>query len=252
MPHGRARPARWLIFFDASTPPRCPFRDWSAAGATRRRADGQPDADRRVVRCPEFPSSGGEIPPEGRPAARRDAHRQPGEFVEARTARPRRARGDTRCSRRPPSRATARRSRCSGGCAKGWRGSSAPCAHRGAALIMEDVCVPPARIAESARDIQALLGKHEFLTGVAGHASAGNLHFLLTRGRRPSRKGALRRGDQHQVDHQLDRRGARRHQVGNRFGGGVDAVEEDEPRAGVVPVGHGVERRLGDEAQSAL
>ena len=40
--------------------------------------------------------------------------------------------------------------------------------------------MPPARIAESARDIQALLGEHEFLTGVAGHASAGNLHFLLT------------------------------------------------------------------------
>jgi D-lactate dehydrogenase len=51
---------------------------------------------------------------------------------------------------------------------------------QGTALIIEDVCVPPARIAESARDIQALLGKHEFLTGVAGHASAGNLHFLLT------------------------------------------------------------------------
>jgi D-lactate dehydrogenase len=47
-------------------------------------------------------------------------------------------------------------------------------------FIIEDVCVPPARIAESARDIQALLGEHEFLTGVAGHASAGNLHFLLT------------------------------------------------------------------------
>jgi D-lactate dehydrogenase len=51
---------------------------------------------------------------------------------------------------------------------------------KGSALIIEDVCVPPERIAESARDIQALLGKHGFLTGVAGHASAGNLHFLLT------------------------------------------------------------------------
>ena len=50
----------------------------------------------------------------------------------------------------------------------------------GTALIMEDVCVPPARIAESARDIQALLGEHGFLTGVAGHTSAGNLHFMLT------------------------------------------------------------------------
>ena len=51
---------------------------------------------------------------------------------------------------------------------------------QGTALIVEDVCVPPERIAESAVDIQALLGKHGFLTGVAGHASAGNLHFMLT------------------------------------------------------------------------
>jgi D-lactate dehydrogenase len=51
---------------------------------------------------------------------------------------------------------------------------------QGTSLISEDVCVPPARIAESAHDIRTLLGKHGFLTGVAGHASAGNLHFLLT------------------------------------------------------------------------
>jgi D-lactate dehydrogenase len=50
----------------------------------------------------------------------------------------------------------------------------------GTALIVEDVCVPPARIAECAVDLQALLGEHQFLTGVAGHASAGNLHFMLT------------------------------------------------------------------------
>ncbi|MGZ5341137.1 MAG: FAD-binding and (Fe-S)-binding domain-containing protein, partial [Solirubrobacterales bacterium] len=50
----------------------------------------------------------------------------------------------------------------------------------GASLIIEDVCVPPARIAESAEDIRALLGEHGFLPGVAGHASAGNLHFMLT------------------------------------------------------------------------
>ena len=51
---------------------------------------------------------------------------------------------------------------------------------QGTSLIIEDVCVRPERIAECARDVQALLGKYEFLTGVAGHASAGNLHFLLT------------------------------------------------------------------------
>lgn len=50
----------------------------------------------------------------------------------------------------------------------------------GTALINEDVCVEPARIAEAAADIQALLGEHGFLTGVAGHASVGNLHFMLT------------------------------------------------------------------------
>jgi D-lactate dehydrogenase len=50
----------------------------------------------------------------------------------------------------------------------------------GTALIVEDVCVPPDRIAEGARDLQALLGEHGFLAGVAGHASAGNLHFMLT------------------------------------------------------------------------
>ncbi len=52
----------------------------------------------------------------------------------------------------------------------------------GSALIIEDVCVRPERIAECAKDLQALLGKHEFLVGVAGHASAGNLHFQLTPG----------------------------------------------------------------------
>jgi D-lactate dehydrogenase len=50
----------------------------------------------------------------------------------------------------------------------------------GTALIVEDVCVPPERIAEGARDLQALLGEQGFLPGVAGHASAGNLHFMLT------------------------------------------------------------------------
>ena len=50
----------------------------------------------------------------------------------------------------------------------------------GTALIVEDVCVPPEQIAEGARDLQALLADHAFLPGVAGHASAGNLHFMLT------------------------------------------------------------------------
>ena len=48
----------------------------------------------------------------------------------------------------------------------------------GTSLIIEDVCVTPERIAECARDVMGLLGEHQFLTGVAGHASAGNLHFI--------------------------------------------------------------------------
>ncbi len=51
---------------------------------------------------------------------------------------------------------------------------------RGTSLMIEDVCVPPARIAEAAADVRELLGRHGFLPGVAGHASAGNLHFMLT------------------------------------------------------------------------
>jgi D-lactate dehydrogenase len=50
----------------------------------------------------------------------------------------------------------------------------------GTALIIEDVCVPPARLADCARDLQALLAEHGFMPGVSGHVSAGNLHFQLT------------------------------------------------------------------------
>ena len=51
---------------------------------------------------------------------------------------------------------------------------------RGTSLMIEDVCVPPERIAEAAADVRELLARHGFLPGVAGHASAGNLHFMLT------------------------------------------------------------------------
>src|ERR1700677_1277393 len=49
----------------------------------------------------------------------------------------------------------------------------------GSTLITEDVCFPPERLAEGARDLQELLTKHGFIPGVAGHAAHGNLHFTL-------------------------------------------------------------------------
>jgi D-lactate dehydrogenase len=63
---------------------------------------------------------------------------------------------------------------------EGMQGLLAAMRQPGVSMIIEDVCVPPARIAEAAKDLQGLLGRHGFLPGVAGHASAGNLHFLLT------------------------------------------------------------------------
>ncbi|MDM0015243.1 FAD-binding and (Fe-S)-binding domain-containing protein [Variovorax sp. J22P168] len=49
----------------------------------------------------------------------------------------------------------------------------------GASMVIEDVCFPPERMAEGARDIQALLSRHGYMGGVAGHAAHGNLHFNL-------------------------------------------------------------------------
>ncbi|HEY6399176.1 MAG TPA: FAD-binding and (Fe-S)-binding domain-containing protein [Solirubrobacteraceae bacterium] len=63
---------------------------------------------------------------------------------------------------------------------EGMHGLFAAMRPEGISLIMEDVCVEPARVADAAKDLQQLLRKHEFLPGLAGHASAGNLHFLLT------------------------------------------------------------------------
>ncbi|MEO8966601.1 MAG: FAD-binding and (Fe-S)-binding domain-containing protein [Solirubrobacteraceae bacterium] len=63
---------------------------------------------------------------------------------------------------------------------EGMQGLLAAMRPPGVTMIIEDVCVPPARVAEAARDLQALLLEHGFLPGLAGHASAGNLHFILT------------------------------------------------------------------------
>ena len=50
----------------------------------------------------------------------------------------------------------------------------------GSSFILEDVCFPPERLADGALDLQALFAKHGYAGVVFGHASAGNLHFLIT------------------------------------------------------------------------
>jgi D-lactate dehydrogenase len=50
----------------------------------------------------------------------------------------------------------------------------------GSSFILEDVCFPPERLADGAIDLQALFAKHGYSGIVFGHASAGNLHFLIT------------------------------------------------------------------------
>jgi D-lactate dehydrogenase len=50
----------------------------------------------------------------------------------------------------------------------------------GSSFILEDVCFPPERLADGALDLQRLFFKHGYDGIVFGHASAGNLHFLIT------------------------------------------------------------------------
>lgn len=50
----------------------------------------------------------------------------------------------------------------------------------GTSLILEDVCFPPDKLADGALHLQNLFPKHGYNGVVFGHASAGNLHFLIT------------------------------------------------------------------------
>jgi D-lactate dehydrogenase len=50
---------------------------------------------------------------------------------------------------------------------------------QGTCLMIEDVCVPQSSVGDAANDIIALQGKFKYMVNIAGHASAGNLHFLV-------------------------------------------------------------------------
>lgn len=49
----------------------------------------------------------------------------------------------------------------------------------GSTLIVEDVCVRPEHMAAACRAVAELQVRYGYPAGVAGHASAGNLHFML-------------------------------------------------------------------------
>jgi D-lactate dehydrogenase len=46
-------------------------------------------------------------------------------------------------------------------------------------LIIEDVCFPPAQLANATRDLLGLLAKHGYEPSSGGHAAYGNLHFVM-------------------------------------------------------------------------
>lgn len=50
----------------------------------------------------------------------------------------------------------------------------------GSSFILEDVCFPPERLADGALDLGGLFARHGYAGVIFGHASAGNLHFLIT------------------------------------------------------------------------
>ena len=149
------------------------------AAGDRDRADGGADADRGGLEHARHPGgvegasadlgrAAGRVPRRAARGARRARARSAGD--------PRRAADDLAAGVHTRARGDRDAVAGQGGDA-GAAGGDAPA---GVTLLIEDVCVPPARIAEGAKDLQALLGKHGFLPGVAGHASAGNLHFMLT------------------------------------------------------------------------
>jgi D-lactate dehydrogenase len=50
---------------------------------------------------------------------------------------------------------------------------------QGTCLMIEDVCVPQNQVGDAANDIIALQKQFHYFVNIAGHASAGNLHFLV-------------------------------------------------------------------------
>ena len=113
--------------------------------------------------------------------------------------------------------------------------------------------------ASSSRSQPATRGQRALLQAVelrlVGGAQLDEQHGALGRDLAPRLGHARQRvggGDQRRVDHQLDGGRAGLDQRGDRRGGGVDVLEEQQARRRVAPVRHGLELGLGDEGQRAL
>lgn len=178
VPHGRHRSTALLFFADVDAAAE-PVPDLVAAGAGAVELMVNPSLIAASYALPGMPERWRELPPEGAVllVELRSTDAQELDELERRMLKTL----ETVPTTEPP-RFTrdAEETEMYWRVREGMQGIVGALRTQGTSLIIEDVCVPPARIAESVRDIQALLGKHGFLTGVAGHASAGNLHFLLT------------------------------------------------------------------------
>jgi D-lactate dehydrogenase len=178
VPHGH-HTTTGLIFFDSIDAASAPVPDLVAAGASAVELMVNASLIAATYALPGMPEAWGELPPEGANL-----------LVELRTEDPERldelergalaALEGHELSEPAAFTRDVKETEVFWHVREGMQGIVGAVRPPESTFIIEDVCVPPDRIAESARDIQALLGEHEFLTGVAGHASAGNLHFLLT------------------------------------------------------------------------
>ena len=221
----RTRRSRWRSS-RTSTPPSSAVEPLVAAGASATELMVAPTLIAAAWNMPGTPERWKELPPEaaallvefrGDERAASSTHRR---AASARDPR----RGRELARRRRGSRASAMRSRCSGTCARGCRGWSRRSAPPGVALIIEDVCVPPARVAEAAKDLQALLGRARLPAGRRrprlGRQPALPADAQLRRagGPRALRRlhGRARRADRRQVRRLAEGRARHRREHGAR------------------------------------
>ena len=131
----------------------------------------------------------------------------------------------------------------------------------GTSFILEDVCFPPERLAEGALALQELFARHDYDAVIFGHASAGNLHFLVTpwlagRGRRRAlrrvpvrRRGcgdrAVRRVAQGRARHGSQHRAVRRDRVGRHHHRAHARGQAADRPARRAVAGGGAHRRSG-------